>query len=77
MPILQHINGHVAAGTLLAIMGASGTGKTCILDILAARHKMGHVTGTVMVNGRPRSADFTQISGYVMQGNTMCEAYQY
>jgi ABC-type multidrug transport system ATPase subunit len=71
IPILQHVNGHVASGSLFGVMGASGAGKTCLLDILAGRHKLGDVNGTILVNGRPRAHDFTQMAGYVMQDDAL------
>jgi ABC-type multidrug transport system ATPase subunit len=35
--ILNNINGYAKPGELVAIMGASGSGKTSLLNFLAAR----------------------------------------
>ena len=50
--ILDNISGSAKPGQLLAIMGASGAGKSTFLDILARKNKKGAVGGTTLVNGR-------------------------
>ena len=42
-------------GMLLALMGPSGAGKTTLLDVLASRKTGGHIEGTILVNGEPKS----------------------
>lgn len=37
------------------------------MDILSARKTVGRLTGQVLVNSRPRSADFTRKTAYVPQ----------
>ena len=44
--ILDNISGSAKPGQLLAIMGASGAGKSTFLDILARKSKRGTVSGT-------------------------------
>ncbi|KAI6025447.1 hypothetical protein EDC04DRAFT_2869360 [Pisolithus marmoratus] len=52
-------------GSLTAIMGASGSGKSSLLDILAHRSKKGTVSGMVLLNGRPVSpGEMSRVSGY-------------
>jgi ABC-type multidrug transport system ATPase subunit len=71
-PILQDISGRVEAGQVLAIMGASGAGKSTFLDILARKRKRGMVTGTVRVNGREVSdSEFRRVCGFVDQEDTL------
>jgi ABC-type multidrug transport system ATPase subunit len=71
-PILQNISGRVGAGQVLAIMGASGAGKSTFLDILARRSKRGSVGGTVTVNGREvPDSQFRRVCGYVDQEDTL------
>lgn len=50
--VLRQISGLVKPGQIMAIMGASGAGKSSLLDILARRHKSGSVSGNIYVNGR-------------------------
>jgi ATP-binding cassette subfamily G (WHITE) protein 2 len=71
--ILQDINGQVESGTLLAIMGPTGCGKTSLLNVLAARlssvgKESSQLTGDVFVNGKLRNdSTFRRITGYVLQ----------
>ncbi|KAH9030548.1 hypothetical protein EDB84DRAFT_1494016 [Lactarius hengduanensis] len=71
-PILEGITGSVRPGQVLAIMGASGAGKSTFLDILARKRKRGLVGGTTLVNGREVSdADFRKVIGFVDQEDTL------
>ena len=81
--ILDHVNGWVKPGTLTALMvgvmiwplnfkltrsqGASGAGKTSLLNTLANRNDIGVVTGDILVNGRDRPNSFQRQTGYVQQ----------
>jgi ATP-binding cassette subfamily G (WHITE) protein 2 (PDR) len=65
--ILDHIDGWVKPGTLTALMGVTGAGKTSLLDVLANRVTVGVVTGQMLVDGRPRDASFQRKTGYVQQ----------
>ncbi|EPT01714.1 hypothetical protein FOMPIDRAFT_1119813 [Fomitopsis schrenkii] len=70
--ILDSISGSVKPGQLLAIMGASGAGKSTFLDILARKNKRGAVTGQTLVNGREvDDADFKKMMGFVDQEDTL------
>ncbi|KAL4064615.1 hypothetical protein J3A83DRAFT_4273348 [Scleroderma citrinum] len=71
-PILSNIRGIARPGTITAIMGASGSGKSSLLDILAHRAKKGVVGGTTLLNGRIASAsEMRRVSGYVDQEDTL------
>ncbi|KAL4799885.1 ABC-2 type transporter-domain-containing protein [Aspergillus venezuelensis] len=65
--ILNHIDGWVKPGTLTALMGVTGAGKTSLLDVLADRVTMGVITGDMLVDGRLRDASFQRKTGYVQQ----------
>ncbi|KAK2076469.1 hypothetical protein QBZ16_000994 [Prototheca wickerhamii] len=66
--LLSGINGVFQPGVLTALMGASGAGKTTLMDVLAGRKTGGTVTGEVHINGFPKNqATFNRISGYVEQ----------
>ena len=70
--ILDGVSGSAKPGQLLAIMGASGAGKSTFLDILARKNKKGAVGGTTLVNGREiDDADFKKVIGFVDQEDTL------
>ncbi|KAI9888025.1 MAG: hypothetical protein M1823_000146 [Watsoniomyces obsoletus] len=70
--ILSGIQGVAQPGQLMAIMGASGAGKTTFLDILARKNKRGTVEGDFYVNGEKVSdPDFRSVVGFVDQEDTM------
>lgn len=52
-PILSNVSGHVAAGSVFAIMGPSGAGKTTIVEVLTRTPvKGGTAKGYLTLNGR-------------------------
>jgi ABC-type multidrug transport system ATPase subunit len=62
----------VKPGEVLAIMGASGAGKTSFLDILARKRKKGTVEGEFFLNGRSVSdSRFKRVVGFVDQEDTL------
>lgn len=70
--ILYDISGSVHPGQLMAIMGASGAGKTTFLDILARKNKRGITNGDFFINGEKVSdADYRSVIGFVDQEDTM------
>ena len=70
--ILDSISGCVKPGQVLAIMGASGAGKSTFLDILARKRKRGLVSGTTLVNGREVPDEmFKKVMGFVDQEDTL------
>ena len=70
--ILENVTGSVKPGQVMAIMGASGAGKTTFLDILARKKKRGTVTGDILVNGRHvTDSEFKRFVGFVDQEDTL------
>ena len=70
--ILQNIQGVAQPGQLMAIMGASGAGKTTFLDILARKNKRGVVGGNFYVNGeKVVDREYRSVIGFVDQDDTM------
>ncbi|KAJ3545283.1 hypothetical protein NMY22_g2500 [Coprinellus aureogranulatus] len=65
--LLHDVYGFVKPGTLTALMGASGAGKTTCLDVLAQRKNIGVVSGDILVDGRPLPADFARGTAYAEQ----------
>jgi ABC-type multidrug transport system ATPase subunit/ABC-type multidrug transport system permease subunit len=70
--ILSGIQGVAHPGQVMAIMGASGAGKTTFLDILARKNKRGVVEGNFYVNGeKVNDAEYKNVVGFVDQEDTM------
>jgi ABC-type multidrug transport system ATPase subunit/ABC-type multidrug transport system permease subunit len=70
--ILSRVQGVAHPGEILAIMGASGAGKTTFLDILARKNKRGIVDGNFYVNGeKVNDNDYKNVVGFVDQEDTM------
>lgn len=70
--ILDGVQGGVHSGELMAIMGASGAGKTTFLDILARKNKKGVSGGDFYVNGEQiPKVDFKSVIGFVDQDDYM------
>ena len=65
--LLSNLCGYVKPGTLTALMGASGAGKTTCLDVLAQRKNIDLASGDIFVNGRPRGSDFARSMAYAEQ----------
>ncbi|KAI0804598.1 ABC-2 type transporter-domain-containing protein [Irpex lacteus] len=65
--LLHDVYGYVKPGTLTALMGSSGAGKTTCLDVLAQRKNIGVVSGSMLVDGRPVGGDFARGTAYAEQ----------
>lgn len=68
--ILHGINGIMKPG-LNAILGPTGSGKSSLLDILAARKDPCGLSGEVLIDGLPQPPNFKCISGYVVQDDVV------
>ncbi|KAI4190581.1 MAG: hypothetical protein LQ348_003643 [Seirophora lacunosa] len=70
--ILSGVQGIALPGQIMAIMGASGAGKTTFLDILARKNKRGTTTGSFYVNGeKVLDNEYRSVIGFVDQDDTM------
>jgi ABC-type multidrug transport system ATPase subunit len=72
--ILQRISLTLRAGTLTGVLGASGSGKSSLLNALAARVRPGEaaVSGAVRFNGAPlRASAARAVVGYVTQHDAL------
>lgn len=68
--ILKQVTGQAQSGHFLAIVGASGSGKTSLLDRLVNQPMMhgGQMTGNILINGQEMREDFFQdYCAYVTQ----------
>ena len=69
--ILNKINLTFARGSLTALMGPSGAGKTSLLSVLSSNVSPSHVTGSILVNEQPTPAGFKRISAVVPQDDVL------
>ncbi|KAJ4939799.1 hypothetical protein JOQ06_029235, partial [Pogonophryne albipinna] len=56
---------------LNAIMGATGSGKSSFLDVLAARKDPAGLSGEVLIDGAQQPPNFKCLSGYVVQDDVV------
>ncbi|KAJ3410840.1 ATP-binding cassette sub- G member 1 [Chytridiales sp. JEL 0842] len=69
--ILKGVSGALKPGRLTAIMGASGAGKTSLLNILSGETQQ-YVGGTMSVNSEPiTGSQIKEISGFVFQDDVL------
>ncbi|NWV74071.1 ABCG2 protein, partial [Dasyornis broadbenti] len=68
--VLRDVNGIMKPG-LNAILGPTGSGKSSLLDILAARKDPHGLSGEILINGAPQPANFKCTTGYVVQDDVV------
>ncbi|XP_069834367.1 broad substrate specificity ATP-binding cassette transporter ABCG2 isoform X2 [Dendropsophus ebraccatus] len=68
--ILCDVNGIMRPG-LNAILGPTGSGKSSLLDVLAARKDPHGLSGEVLIDGKPQPPNFKCLSGYVVQDDVV------
>ncbi|KAI5579409.1 hypothetical protein BDE02_08G087600 [Populus trichocarpa] len=68
LQLLSDITGAFRPGILTALMGASGAGKTTLMDVLSGRKTLGTIEGEIRIAGYLKVQDtFARISGYCEQ----------
>lgn len=66
--IVDQITGRLKAGTMTALMGESGAGKTSLLNALCGRAHYGEVSGMININGHETSIEeHSSAVGFVPQ----------
>ena len=70
-PILKNVNAYMPSGTVTAILGASGSGKTSVLNTLSHRIEGGRLrtNGCTLYNDNPKLSSVR--SAYVMQQDVL------
>ncbi|KAG2890843.1 ABC transporter G family member 37 [Phytophthora cactorum] len=51
--LLKGVSGFALPGTITALMGSSGAGKTTLMDAIARRKTGGQIRGDILLNGHP------------------------
>ena len=70
--ILSGISGIAHPGQIMAVMGASGAGKSTFLDLLARKNKRGIAGGNAYVNGEKiPDQEYRNVIGFVDQEDTL------
>ncbi|XP_052591552.1 ATP-binding cassette sub-family G member 3-like isoform X1 [Peromyscus californicus insignis] len=69
---LSNINGIMRPG-LNAIMGPEDGSRSWLLDVLAARKDPRGLSGDILINGKPRPANFKCTSSYVPQNDVVMQ----
>ncbi|KDO17090.1 hypothetical protein SPRG_15625 [Saprolegnia parasitica CBS 223.65] len=73
--LLRGISGYARPGTITALMGSSGAGKTTLMDILAGRKTGGTTQGSITLNGFPATKlAISRVTGYCEQTDQHCES---
>ncbi|OAG03327.1 uncharacterized protein CC84DRAFT_1220197 [Paraphaeosphaeria sporulosa] len=62
--LLDQVDGWLRGGTLTALMGVSGAGKSVLLDVLANRSNSGIVHGDILVNGQTSNSKSVSATVY-------------
>ena len=66
--VVDNISGRLQKGTMTALLGGSGAGKTSLLNALCGRAYYGEVHGDIFINGHRATVDeFTSSIGFVPQ----------
>ncbi|KAG2441719.1 hypothetical protein HXX76_003334 [Chlamydomonas incerta] len=68
LQLLRDVSGCFRPGVLTALMGASGAGKTTLMDVLAGRKTGGRTEGEQLLNGHTKTmSTLSRVMGYVEQ----------
>ncbi|CCI10243.1 unnamed protein product [Albugo candida] len=66
--LLRGVTAHFEPGKMTALMGATGAGKTTLMDVIAGRKTGGSIVGEIVVNGEPKNpSNFSRIAAYCEQ----------
>ncbi|KAI9988493.1 hypothetical protein PInf_021920 [Phytophthora infestans] len=75
LELLKGINGYAVPGSITALMGSTGAGKTTLMDVIAGRKTGGKITGNIMLSGYEASdLAIRRATGYCEQMDVHSEA---
>ncbi|CAN0916694.1 Pleiotropic drug resistance protein 2 [Linum grandiflorum] len=70
LQLLHDVSGAFRPCVLTALVGASGAGKTTLMDVLAGRKTGGYIEGSITISGYPKNQrTFARVSGYCEQND--------
>ncbi|GLE02596.1 hypothetical protein PINS_up011437 [Pythium insidiosum] len=73
--LLKGVSGYARPGTMTALMGSSGAGKTTLMDVIAGRKTGGSIRGQILLNGHEASdLAIRRCTGYCEQMDVHSEA---
>ncbi|KAL0309701.1 UNVERIFIED_CONTAM: ABC transporter G family member 28 [Sesamum radiatum] len=66
--LMRRVTGKILPGRISAVMGPSGAGKTTFLSAVAGKIRGCHISGSILINGKPDSIHcYKKIVGFVPQ----------
>ncbi|RLN88946.1 hypothetical protein BBJ28_00016558 [Nothophytophthora sp. Chile5] len=70
LELLKGITGYALPGSLTALMGSTGAGKTTLMDVIAGRKTSGTIRGQILLNGFEASdLSIRRCTGYCEQND--------